>query len=172
MPGGSAVDRLAARPGRGRVVAVVLAFLLLVGLALATWGFLQGRGPASLERAEREATSVARDRAVQLTSYTAETFDDDTAWARTGATPRFAREYAEANEPVGEVARRVGARAVGEVVDAAARATSARRVEVLLFVDQTITRDGQAPEEPERSRIVMTLVQRDGAWLVDEVALR
>ncbi len=167
----SAVDRLGAHDRRPRLL-VVVAGVLAVALALALWWALEVGGGDRLEQAEREATAVARERAEQLTTYTGPTFDADAAWARTGATPRFAREYAQANEPVAEVARRLDARAVGDVVDAAGRATSADEVEVLLFVDQSIVQGADGERRTERSRVVMTMVRSDGAWLVDDVALR
>ena len=170
---GSAVERLSSGGDRRvRVVALALAVALLVVIALAAWSVVSGRAAQQRAEAAAEATSVARDRAVQLTSYTGETFDADTAWARTGATPQFAREYAEANEPVAQVARRVEARAVGDVVEAVGRAVSTDEVEVLLFVDQTITRGSDGTQRTERSRVVMTMVRQDGAWLVGDVVLR
>lgn len=169
----SAVDRLSARSGRRpTVVAAALAVALVVALGVAAWLVLSGREAQQRADAVAEATSVARERAVQLTSYTGETFDADTAWARTGATSRFAREYAEANEPVAEVARRVEARAAGDVVEAVGRAVSSDEVQVLLFVDQTVTRGSDGTRSTERSRVVMTMTRQEGAWLVDDVVLR
>lgn len=167
----SAVDRLAGRDRR-RVLPAVLVGVLVVALVAASWFALAARRGDRLEDAERRATAVARERAAQLTTYTGATFESDAAWARTGATTRFAREYAEANEPVAEVARRLDARAVGRVVDAAGRASSPEEVEVLLFVDQSIVQGADGERRTERSRVLMTMVRRDGAWLVDDVALR
>lgn len=172
-PQGSAVERLSSEGDRRlRVVAVSLAVVLLAVVVAASWLVVSGRAVQHRADAVAEATAVARDRVVQLTSYTGETFDEDTAWARTGATPQFAREYAEANEPVAQVARRVEAQAVGDVVEAVGRALSADEVEVLLFVDQTITRGSDGTQRTERSRVVMTMVREDDAWLVSDVVLR
>lgn len=172
-PRGSAVERLSSGGDRWlRVVAVSLAVVLLAVVVGAAWLVLSGRAAQQRADAVAEATAVARDRAVELTSYTGETFDADTAWARTGATPQFAREYAEANEPVARVARQVGARAVGDVVEAVGRAVTTGEVEVLLFVDQTISRGSDGTQRTERSRVVMTMVRQDDAWLVADVVLR
>ncbi|MEH3033444.1 MAG: hypothetical protein PGN07_05230 [Aeromicrobium erythreum] len=164
--GRSAVDRLAAGSRPSTPVLVVLAVLgVLVAVLLVAW-----RQAGADERSERAALAVARERAQQITTYDQATFDDDVAWARTGATARFRREYAAANAPIREAAERLRARASGRVVRAAATARGDDRVQVLLFVDQTLTRAGRE-QRTQESRLVMTMVHRDGRWLVDDVVL-
>jgi Mce-associated membrane protein len=43
---------------------------------------------------------------------------------------------------------------------------------VLLFVDQTIVNGTNSKKRTERNRVLMTMVHRDGRWIVDDVALR
>ena len=47
-----------------------------------------------------------------------------------------------------------------------------KRVKVLLFVDQTITNGTDNKSRTERNRVVMSMVNRGGEWLVDDVELR
>lgn len=166
----SAVERLRASD-RSPLVLVLAGLLVvaLVGLALLGW---RTTSESRVAEAEREALSVARERAVQLTSYRHDTFEDDVSWAEEGATETFREEYAQANEPLRTVVERLEATAQGAVEDAAATAEDASTVRVLLFVDQTITQAVDGEQRTERNRVVMTMVRQDEAWLVDDVSLR
>lgn len=64
------------------------------------------------------------------------------------------------------------ARATGTVTESAATASSDHEVDVLLFVDQSIVNGTDGKLRTERNRVVMTMVEREGRWLVDKVALR
>ncbi|WP_374999813.1 hypothetical protein [Aeromicrobium sp. CTD01-1L150] len=167
----SAVERLR-RSGRRSPVVVVLGFLLavaLVAIVVLVWRLAASTGPGD---AETEALSVARERAEQLTTYDHGTFEEDVAWAEQGATSDFAAEYAEANEPVQAVVERLEATAEGSVIEASAMSADDGSVEVLLFVDQTITQAADGEQRTERNRVVMSMVHEDGQWLVDDVTLR
>lgn len=167
----SAVERLRS-PGRRSPVAVVLGLLLavvLVVVVVLAWRLVATSGPSD---AETQALSVARERAEQLTTYDHGTFEEDVAWAEEGATSDFAAEYAEANEPVQAVVERLEATAAGSVLEASATASDDGSVEVLLFVDQTITQAADDEQRTERNRVVMSMVHEGGRWLVDDVTLR
>ncbi|KQY59697.1 hypothetical protein ASD11_09140 [Aeromicrobium sp. Root495] len=151
-----------------QVLAVLLGIALLL-VAVLTWRLV---GTGGQEAAEREASKVARQRAVQITTYTPSTYERDVAWAEAGATPAFAEEYARANAPLKKVVTKVKASAQGDVVAASASARDDDHVTVLLFVDQTVTQGATGKQMKQDSRVEMDMVRRDGRWLVDDVNLR
>ena len=150
--------------------AALLVLLAVAVLLAAMWA--GARGDAGLHQAEQEATEAAETYAVDLTTYDDSSLDEDHAWVDDGATASFAKEYAEANKPLRKVITTLKAHATGTVTGSAATASSEHEVDVLLFVNQTIVNGTDSKKRTERNRVVMTMVDRDGRWLVDKVALR
>jgi len=134
--------------------------------------WLGGRHTASLRNAELDARHAAQTYAVDLTTYDYTSLDKDFSWATDGATTSFAKEYSQANGPLRTVITKLKARATGSVNEAAATAESSSKVTVLLFVDQTISNGTNNKKRIERNRVVMTMVNQHGRWLVDDVTLR
>ena len=152
-------------------LSAALVVLLVVATVLAVmWS--GARGDAGLRRAEQDARDAAETYAVDLTTYDYSSLDQDHAWVDDGATASFAKEYDRANKPLRDVITTLKARATGTVKAAAATARSRDEVDVLLFVDQSIVNGTDSKKRTERNRVVMTMVERDGRWLVDKVALR
>ena len=152
---------------------LLLSVALAVIAALVTGSlWLGGRHDASLRQAEGDARRAAVSYAVDLTTYDYTSLDRDFDWVTRGATASFAGEYGKANQPLRAVITKLKARATGSVSEAAATASSASKVRVLIFVNQTIVNGTNAKRRTERNRVVMTMVRRDGRWLVDDVALR
>lgn len=141
------------------VLAVALAFVLLRG----------GDDDSSVRDEALEAATTA---AVDLTTYDHTRLDRDFAWVDEGATSSFAKEYEATNEPLRDIITKLKADAVGTVVEASATVEDSEHVTVLLFVDQTITNGTDSKTRTERNRVVMSMVKRGGAWLVDDVELR
>ncbi|WP_050760900.1 hypothetical protein [Aeromicrobium marinum] len=148
-----------------RAVVVVLA----VALVAVWWSGRTARAELSAGQA---ALEVATMRAEQITTYTAATLDEDQSWVAEGATEAFAAEYAAANEPLREVIVGVGASARGEVLGAGVDVVDADEVVVVLFVDQTVVQGTTGEPVTERNRVVLTMLQRDGEWLVDDLESR
>lgn len=61
---------------------------------------------------------------------------------------------------------------LGTVVAAAGTAKGPHAVRVVMFIDQRITNRAGGPNRSDKSRVVMSMVERDGRWLVDDVELR
>ncbi|RYJ05752.1 MAG: hypothetical protein EON52_09915 [Actinomycetales bacterium] len=150
----------------------LLGILLVAALVLAAVLAWRLAGSGGQEDAEEGALKVARQRAVQITTYTPASYDRDVAWAEDGATPKFADEYAKANAPLRKVVKKVEASAQGRVVASSATAKDDDHVSVLLFVDQTLTQGSTGKQSTQDSRVEMAMVRRDGRWLVDDVTLR
>lgn len=161
------------RPGRGRPALLIVGLVIAVVVALVLGSLWLGvRHDAKLRASEVAARQAARTYAIDLTTYDYTSLDHDFSWVTNGATASFAKEYAAANAPLRTVITKLKARATGTVTDAAATATSTSKVNVLLFVDQTIVNGSNSKTRTERNRVVMTMVHRDGRWIVDDVALR
>jgi Mce-associated membrane protein len=161
------------RPERSRpllLLAALVGAVILVVVMASLW--LGGRHDVQMRHAETGAREAAKTYAVDLTTYDYTSLDHDFGWVTNGATASFAKEYATANAPLRTVITKLKARATGTVTDAAATARSSSKVEVLLFVDQTIVNGTDSKKRTERNRVVMTMVHRDGRWIVDDVALR
>jgi len=164
--------RVVRGPGRATIGLSAAAVLLLAAAIVLAVMWSGARGDAGLRRAEQDARAAAETYAVDLTTYDYSSLDQDHAWVADGATASFAKEYAQANEPLREVITTLKARATGTVAESAATARSAHEVDVLLFVNQSIVNGTDSKKRTERNRVVMTMVERDGRWLVDKVALR
>lgn len=165
------------RPGvRERLTGdpLVVGVIVVLSLALAAAVLalvLRGGGGDGSAAEEAAALAAARRSAVSMTSYDHRTLDRDFGWVRRGATARFAAEYRAANRPLRDVIEDLEATARGSVGEAAATARGAGTVEVVMFVDQRITNGADASTRRDSSRVVMTMVLRDGRWLVDDVEL-
>ena len=145
---------------------------LLLALVLGALAYVLLRPADDESSARREALKAATTSAIDLTSYDHDHLDRDFAWVKDGATASFADEYATANEPLRAIITQLKADAVGTVVEASATVQDSKRVNVLLFVDQTITNGTDNKSRTERNRVVMSMVNRGGEWLVDDVELR
>lgn len=155
-----------------RRVSGFLGLLVVASLVALVIALGDSDDPASaLARAEAEAEAAARTSVVAMTTYDWTSVDEDFSWVETGGTAKFQEYYAEISAPIREVVTELKAHAEGTVVDAAARAESADRVVVLLFVDQTLTDQAQQEKRLDQPRITMTMVREGGRWLVDEVAI-
>lgn len=154
-------------PRRSTVILSTISVALVAALA-----FVLLRSDADDSTARQEALEAATTAAIDLTTYRHTQLERDFAWVDDAATDAFAKEYAIANEPLRDIITRLEADAVGTVVEASATVESPDRVTVLLFVDQTITNGTDDKTRVERNRVVMSMVERGGAWLVDDVELR
>ncbi len=158
-----------------RTPAVVLALVLVAAGAgvLLLWRHADGLAESEAKvSAEREATQVASDVAVAMTTYDHRTLEDDLAWIEEDGTDSFEETFLASTRPVRGLIREERATAEGTVTDAAGTAEDEDHVTVLLFVDQVIERAGEPRSAVERTRVVMEMVHQDGRWLVDDVQLR
>jgi len=152
-----------------KTLVVVLALALaacLVALGL-LWQDLSER--RELDQAGEQAERAARKAVTAMTTYDHRTLDEDFAWVEEAGTVRFQEFFAESSKQARAFIEEIRARATGEVVAAAADVEDAERVDVLLFVDQTITSRGEEGSRIDQPRVTMTMVREGEVWLVDEV---
>jgi hypothetical protein len=148
----------------------VLAVLVLLSAVAVGYLAVQLRQAQATESAAVDAQVTAARYAEQLLSYHHAHLARDFAESRALMTDAFVQEYAEATDVVREQA--IKDRAVIEASAVATSVVSARPDEVrtLLFVNQTTT-TGTSGGSPsiDLNRVVMTLVEEDGGWLVSDL---
>lgn len=168
------IDESEATPTRERrpiAWSRIVAYGVLPGLALVLAlgaGYLRWWAGSSVDltAARAESVQAARDDAVALLSYHADSVDKELAAARERLTGEFKDAY-------GELARQVVIPGAKEKrISSVAKATAAASVSVttnhavaLVFVDQTVTIGDGAPTDTQPVvRVAMDKV--DGRWLV------
>jgi len=165
-----------------RVGAVVPGWLL-IGLALmtaavlvfdaATWarsggasGGSSATGPDALSAAPAQAERAAE----QILSYDYADLQHDTSAAAAYMTSAYAQTFTRTVDDLladsataqrGVVSARVMASGVVSV--------DGGKVDVLLFVDQTSTTKANKRPQTALNRVVLSMVDEDGRWLVDDV---
>lgn len=150
----------------GTAVAVVL-FVAALGLpAFLGWQLKQQSETAA---AGGEALAMARDYAVTLTSVDTNKIDENFAHVIDGATGEFKDMYSQSANQLRQLLIDNKAMSNGNVVDAAIKTTTKTRVEVLLFVDQSITNAVDTEPRIDRSRVRMTMELVDDRWLASKV---
>ena len=88
-----------------------------------------------------------------------------------GATGNFKDMYAQSSEQLRQLLVDNQATAEGVVIEAGIKSATTTKVEVLLFVDQTVTNAVTPEPRLDRSRVVMTMELVDGRWLASDVVL-
>jgi Mce-associated membrane protein len=160
--------RLTAGIAAALAVALVASVIFLV-LAYRDWREAQDIDDA--EAAARTVRASVADKVEALLSYDHTTFDEDLAEAKEGMTSDFQDEY----EPtVAEIRNRAvtGERSqVAEVVAVAVASASADQVEALVFVNTILSRVGTEAQRLMQNRVSVTLVEQDGTWLIDDLAV-
>jgi Mce-associated membrane protein len=149
---------------------VVAAVLVLAVAAAVTFGvLLQQR--AATDRAGAQALATAKAYAVTVTSYDYQNLDRNFADVLDGATGEFKDQYSGASQTLRQLIANAKATAKGTVLGAGIQSESADQVEVVVFVDQSISNAATAQPRIDRNRVIMTLTPHDGRWLVGKLEL-
>jgi len=150
--------------------AAVLVFAAAVGLA----GFFgwQLKQQSDTTAAGRAALDVARTYAVTLTSVDYQKIDENTAQVLDGATGEFKDMYSESVAQLRQLLIDNKAVSHGVVVDAAIKSASKSTVEMLVFVDQSISNAVNPDPRIDRSRVAITMQKVDGRWLASKVDIK
>jgi Mce-associated membrane protein len=150
--------------------ALVAAVLVLAVAAAVTFGvLLQQR--AATDRAGAQALATAKAYAVTVTSYDYQNLDRNFADVLDGATGEFKDQYSGASQTLRQLIANAKATAKGTVLGAGIQSESADQVEVVVFVDQSISNAATAQPRIDRNRVIMTLTPHDGRWLVGKLEL-
>lgn len=147
----------------------VLAVLLVVGLAgTVVFGVLYTQAK-KVESASAAALATARAYAVTMTSYDFKSIDKNIADTIDGATGEFKDQYSSATAAVKELIQKAQAVATAKVTDAAVKSATEDTVDVLVFVDQSVTNAAVKEPRNDRNRVTMSLQRQGDRWLVSKV---
>jgi Mce-associated membrane protein len=121
--------------------------------------------------AAEQALDAATKYAVVLTSIDTNALDQNFTEVLDGSTGEFKDMYAKSSTQLRQLLVDNKAAAHGVVIDAAVKSATKDKVEVLLFVDQSVSNLAVPDPRIDRSRIKMTMEKVDGRWLASKVEL-
>ncbi|MCV7382954.1 Mce protein [Mycolicibacter longobardus] len=150
---------------RRRIAAAVLA-LGLVGAAWEGWLLFAHHQRTA---AAAQALEAAEKYTLVLTGVDPGAIDKNFAEVLDGATGEFKDMYAASSEQLRQLLIDNKAAAHGTVIDSAVKSATKNKVEVLLFVDQSVSNKTSPQAKIDRSRIVMTMEKVNGRWLAAKV---
>lgn len=155
---------------RAPIVAILMALAASAGAA-AFFGWQLKRQNDQAESG-RAAIAVANEYAVVLTSIDSAKVDENYAKVLDGATGEFRDMYSQSAAQLRQLLIDNKAVSHGTVVDSAIKSATTNKVEVLLFVDQSIINAVNPEPRIDRSRVTMTLENIDGRWLASKVDIK
>ncbi len=155
------------KPNRRWIAAAVLA-LGLIGATYEGW-LLYAHHQRTV--AATEALEAAQKYTLVLTSVDPTAIDKNFAEILDGATGEFKDVYSASSEQLRQLLIDNKASAHGTVIDSAVKSATKNTVEVLLFVDQSVSNKTAPQAQIDRSRIVMTMEKVKGRWLAAKVEM-
>jgi Mce-associated membrane protein len=164
-------------PGRRSTVVLVVAILLLVGVAVAEGWYLwmreepvvsAGRPVVTGEVAHRSAVEAASQAADEIVSTSYKNYDEQVDQAVSKMTDGFANQYRQTAEDVRPEFVEAKKEVQVEVAAAGVVRASPSQVEALLFLNQYVSSDGkETAYTPYRA--LVTVVDTDQGWLVSNI---
>jgi Mce-associated membrane protein len=150
--------------------AAVVVFVAAVGLAaFFGWQLKQQDDTAAAGRA---ALNVATSYAVTLTSIDNQKIDENFTQVLDGATGEFKDMYSQSAAQLRQLLIDNKAVSHGTVVDSAIKSATKDKVEVLIFIDQSISNSVNTEPRIDRTRIAMTMERIDNRWLASKVDIK
>ncbi|MEJ9077327.1 MULTISPECIES: hypothetical protein [Gordonia] len=156
---------------RGRVVTIVASVLVLLGVASAVFTGVRYWGLKSEERARETALSAATDYSVTIFSWNPKTVSANINSAM-GFMTGMAKDDYQKRIVDNDIANTVKADKIVTVVTiqgAAVMANTRDTAKVLVFMNQSSTRNTVEDVQIDQSRIVYDMVMRDGKWLISNM---
>lgn len=159
------------RPGspRRRVALTLVGVVLAAALSATAFLGWQLKQADDTVAAARAALDAARDYAVALTTLNTNDIDKNYEQALDGATGQFKNDYGQGSAQLRQILIDNKAAATGVVIDAAIKSATTSKVEVLLFVDQSVTNALNPSPRIDRNRVQMTMELVDNRWLASKV---
>jgi Mce-associated membrane protein len=150
---------------------------LLIGLAVLVAALIAGifyfanqPSDTEIEESTRAAQSAAERAIVPVLSYDAKTLDDDQASAQAQMTSDYRQDYDKLFESIKDNAPRTGTVVAAEPPIASGIVRSGEdRVQVLLFVNRTVTNKARPQPVVFRDQVTVTMQRVGGDWLVDDL---
>ncbi|MGH3519908.1 MAG: VirB8/TrbF family protein [Haloechinothrix sp.] len=148
-------------------LAVTLVMLLAAAVTFGVLWFLERSAAAERD----DALAAAEVYAIDLTTYNYGRIDENFERVQANSTEKFAETYGDVSEQLSDLLKEHKADSQGEVLTAGVAEFDGNKAVVLVFVDQTITNTNSPQPKIDRNRMVLTLLDVDGEWKLDEVAL-
>jgi Mce-associated membrane protein len=155
-----------------RVAAAATALVFVAALAATAYLGWQLKQRNDAAAAGRAALAVAQSYAVTLTSVDTNNIDQNFNQVLNGATGEFKDMYSQSAAQLRQVLIDNKAMSKGTVVDAAIKSATTTKVEVLLFIDQSISNVVNPQPRIDRSRVAMTMELVDNHWLASKVDIK
>jgi len=155
-----------------RVAAAATALVFVAALAATAYLGWQLKQRNDTAAAGRAALAVAQSYAVTLTSVDTNNIDQNFNQVLNGATGEFKDMYSQSAAQLRQVLIDNKAMSKGTVVDAAIKSATTTKVDVLLFIDQSISNVVNPQPRVDRSRVAMTMELVDNHWLASKVDIK
>jgi Mce-associated membrane protein len=149
-------------------VATLAVAAVLAGAGYEGW-LLFERHQSDLAAAQ--ALDAARKYAVTLTSTDPNAVDQNFTDVLNGATGEFKDTYTKAGSKLRKMLIDNKVTTQGTVVDSAIKSAGANKVEVLLFVRQSVTNAANPDPRMDLTAVTMTMEKVNGRWLASKVVL-
>lgn len=167
------LGRLAAIP---TLVLALLAVLMVAAIVLATVVGLRLHDRVQVFNAGPDASAAAERALTSVLSYDYRHMEADRDRAARFLTPSYRKQYVKnfddllTKGPNGSPgpAEKTQAVVTADVLDTAVVDAESGRVRVIVFVNQSSVKAGGQPTTFQ-DRVVATMVERDGSWLVDNI---
>lgn len=170
---GAAVDhdtrqRRWTRPIFAKAAAAVIAAAILASTGLLGW---LCKDQHDKDIAARQAHAAAVRFAEVLTNVDGAKIEENFHRTIEGSTGEFKDMYMKSSAHLRRALVENKASAHGVIVESAIKSATKNTVEVLLFVDQSVSNSSAPEPRLDRSRVEITMQKVDGRWLASKVQL-
>ena len=155
-----------------RILAAALGVVVVGALGLSGFLAWQVKEQHDTAAAGRAALAAAQSYAIVLTSIDTNNVDKNFTQVLDGATGEFKDMYSQSASQLRQILIENKAMSKGIVVDSAIKSATKTKVEVLLFVDQSISNVVNPQLRIDRSRVAITMELIDNRWLASKVDLK
>jgi Mce-associated membrane protein len=155
------------------VVLAATALAVVLTLVFATMAFLAWRDEQDLQAADdagRTVRATLPEKLQSVLSYDFQTFDDNRATALAQLTPSFRKDYEDTLDEIEERARKQRRTQDAQVVAVAVVRAERDEVTTLVFINRTTSTAGSDKQQILQDRANVTVVRRDGSWLIDDIS--
>jgi hypothetical protein len=153
----------------GAAAATVIAATIVAGIRTHDLVQKNHRLQHGLSAFERTALSTARSYAIEFATYRYDNLDANFAATEAHAVDPFLTQYRNTIDQLRASVTKVHATSTADVLSAGLVSISAKRAVVDLFLDQSIVNIRGSRTLSQRVQI--TLVRRNGKWLISNVVL-
>ncbi len=151
-----------------RFAAAAVLAVVLTGAGYEGWLLFQHH---QKDVAATQALDAAKKYIITLTSVDTNAIDKNFTEVLDGSTGEFKDMYTKSSAQLRQTLIDNKAAAHGSVIDAAVQSASEDKVDVVLFVDQSVSNGTTPAPQLDRSRVKMTMEKVDGRWLASKVEL-